>query len=77
LSPGQPPKEIEDLKVVQASEPWSEYTLEDGTLIRAKIVLVGIGRVVGELDEAGNQRYAMKATLIVHPEPAQKGEGAK
>ena len=68
LVPGQAPKEITNVEITSAKEPWAEYELSDGTRVKAKLVIVEIGRVEGEFDEAGNPRYAVKATLIMHPE---------
>lgn len=68
LVPGQPPKEMTEVKIVSASEPWSEYELTDGTRMKVKIVVVGFDRVEGEYDPVGNPRYAMKASIVLHTE---------
>ncbi len=46
------------LKVVLASEPWCEYTLEDGTVVRARLLLSGIRRVVDQFNSQGDPVFA-------------------
>lgn len=68
LIPGQPAREISEVKIASAVEPWCEYVLEDGTRMKLKMVVVGFDRVEGEYDPGGNPRYSMKASLVVHAE---------
>lgn len=68
LVPGQHPREITEVRILSAVEPWCEYVLDDGTKMKVKMVVVGFDRVEGEYDPTGNPRYAMKASLVVHAE---------
>ena len=54
-----------DIGINESSEKWSEFTLEDGTILRAKIVLLGAGRIDGEWDQEGNPVYVIKSHQVV------------
>ncbi len=56
---------VQGLSVKKASEPWTEYLLEDGTTLRLRIVLLDVGRAVDTFDEAENPIYQFKHTMIV------------
>jgi hypothetical protein len=55
------PKEVD---VLEAREAWSEYRLEDGTILRVKPIMIAISRVEGEHTADGDPVYNMKSTLI-------------
>lgn len=46
-------------------EEWSEYDLEDGTTIRAKLVVTEILRLQGEYDPENNPMYLVKSANMV------------
>ncbi len=48
----------------ESNERWSEYTLEDGTIIRAKLNVVSFMRLEGQFDQDGNPLYGMKGAPI-------------
>ena len=50
--------------VNQSSERWNEYLLEDGTLLKMKLVLKKVLRVDGEFDTEGNPVYIMQSTNV-------------
>jgi|WetSurMetagenome_2_1015567.scaffolds.fasta_scaffold52319_5 nitrite reductase/ring-hydroxylating ferredoxin subunit len=54
--------EIMDIK--QTKEDWSEYTLENGTVIKIKQVVVQIIKL-DETDEQGNPSYVTQTQPIV------------
>jgi hypothetical protein len=72
-------REVEavEIDVDSASERWSEYILQDGTVIRAKLNLISIWRVEGEYDPQGMPVYQINATpamgLVSAPEHLKKG----
>lgn len=58
-----------EVPVETANEKWSEYTLADGTIVRAKINLINIVRVENEYDPQGIPLYqvnAQPALAFVH-----------
>ncbi len=50
--------------VNQSSERWNEYLMEDGTLLKMKLVLKKVLRVDGEFDAEGNPVYIMQSTNV-------------
>ena len=48
----------------QASERWNEYLLEDGTILKMKLILKKVLRVDGEYDGEGNPVYVMQSTNV-------------
>jgi hypothetical protein len=67
-----------EVPVDSSNEKWSEFKLEDGTLIRAKVNMVSAIRVDGEYDPAGNPLYALNMApaiaIIETPEHLRKKE---
>jgi hypothetical protein len=47
-------------------EAWNVYRLEDGTEIRARIILVGVVRKEGEYHENGAPAYEIQAQQLTH-----------
>lgn len=56
--------EAAPVEVNQASERWNEYILEDGTLLKMKLVLKKVLRVDNEYDAEGNPVYVMQSTNV-------------
>ena len=42
------------LAIRESSEQWSEYHLEDGTVVRMKVVAAEVLRAPGQFDAEGN-----------------------
>ncbi len=65
-----------DVPILESSERWSEFTLEDGTVFRVKLSLASALRIPGQWDEEGNPMYALKTqpsmVLVSTPERLQK-----
>ncbi len=53
-----------DVPIMVSNERWSEYELEDGTTIRAKVNAIGFVRIEGQYDQDGNPLYAMMAQNV-------------
>lgn len=51
--------------VNSSSEHWNEYLLEDGTVIKMKLVVTDVVRVDDEFDGEGNPVYVVKSTNVV------------
>ena len=58
-------KEGELIEVVKADEPWTQYDLSDGSVLRVRIVLSEIVRIDNEYDADGNPSYYFKASPVL------------
>lgn len=70
--------QAEELTFRSPGENWTEYLIEDGTLIKIKPVATEVLRVEGEFDPSGNPVYIMNAQQIVvvsAPEELKRQEG--
>jgi len=52
-------------------EHWNEYLLDDGTVIRVKVVTTEIVRVDGQWDKQGNPWYLVETTNVVKVSAAE------
>ncbi len=57
--------EASTIDVNQASERWNEYILDDGTVVKIKLVLKKVARADGEYDAEGNPVYLIQTTNVV------------
>jgi len=83
--PNSPPKDGSEVPVRESTERWTEATLEDGTVIRLKVTVVGAVRIDDEYDPDGNPAYALKMNPVIttvssepryrRPQPATPGSG--
>jgi hypothetical protein len=51
-----------EVPVEESTEKWSEYRLEDGTVLRAKLTIISAVRVEGQYDPQGNPVYTLNMT---------------
>jgi hypothetical protein len=56
--------EATPVDVNQSSEKWNEYLLEDGTVLKMKLILKKVMRVDNEYDGEGNPIYVMQSTNV-------------
>lgn len=56
--------EATPVEVNQSSEKWNEYLLEDGTVLKMKLILKKVLRVDDEFDAEGNPVYVMQSTNV-------------
>ncbi len=49
-----------DVAIRESTERWTELTLEDGSVLRVKPMVVGAIRIDGQWDPEGNPVYALK-----------------
>jgi hypothetical protein len=65
-----------EVEVDHSSERWSEFTLSDGTILRAKMTLLTSVRVDGHFDPLGNPFYSTSfapvMTIVSVPEQLRK-----
>jgi hypothetical protein len=48
-----------------AGENWNEYLVEDGTIVRVKLVVTEILRVDGQYDNDRNPQYVVRSQNII------------
>lgn len=56
------PKESVDIE--SSKDGWSEYSLADGTVIRAKAVLLDVKKMAGQYNADGEPVYELQVTLV-------------
>lgn len=56
------PKEPVD--IVSSKEGWSEFTLADGTVLRAKAVVLDVRKLVDQYNQDGEPIYEMQLTMV-------------
>jgi hypothetical protein len=73
---GYDPKgKMEPVDVAVSKEGWSEYSLADGSQIRAKALLIDVKHAVGQHNVDGEPIYVMNFTVITQvkaPETLKK-----
>jgi hypothetical protein len=57
------------IRVIQSDEPWSEYSLEDGTKLRMKQTIINVVKM-DDKDDNGEPMYSIQSqqTLSVIPQ---------
>ena|SRR5208337_5492653 len=55
----------------EAQEGVSTYTLEDGTIVTLRVVLVQLAKLIGEYDQDGNAVYLTKSTTVQGTSPLE------
>jgi hypothetical protein len=55
---------MEQRDIVSSKDGWSEYTLNDGSVIRLKSVLVDVKRAIDQYGPDGNPIYVLQTTFI-------------
>lgn len=50
--------------VNQSNEKWNEYLLEDGTVLKMKLILKKVLKIDGQYDPEGNPVYVMQSTNV-------------
>jgi len=59
---------LERVDVVNSSEHWNEYLLEDGNILRLKLTLIKVRMDPSKVDEEGLPNYATKTTQLMDVE---------
>lgn len=59
-------KEGELVEVTDSKEPWTEYHLADGSLLRFKAIVSEVWRITGEFDAEGNPVYTLKTQQVMN-----------
>lgn len=54
------------VEVKKTSEPWTEYELEDGSVLKLRSVLLDCTRVENEYDPEGNPIYLLRVNGVLN-----------
>jgi hypothetical protein len=54
-----------EVQVDESTERWSEFKLQDGTILRVKATVLSAVRVDGEYDPAGNPIYVTNISPVI------------
>ncbi len=60
-------------------EHWNEYIVDDGSLLRVKLVATEVIRLDGQYDQEGNPVYILNSTnvlVVAAPDELKRGEGS-
>ncbi len=57
--------EATPIEINQAGEQWNQYLLDDGTMIRMKLVATKVLRVDNKYDKEGNPVYFVQSTNVI------------
>jgi hypothetical protein len=65
----------QQIEVTEATRPWTDFLLEDGSRLRVNVVIDAVHRLEGEYDQRGNPIYYVNARTIsstLSPETLRK-----
>ena len=54
----------ENVDIISSKDGWSEYTLQDGSVIRAKAVVLDAKKMVDQFNADGEPIYIVQMTMI-------------
>lgn len=54
------------------NEDWNEYQVNDGTIIRLKVVVTNIAKIADKFDQEGNPIYVVKSSNVLSVSPPEK-----
>ena len=66
IPPFNPSVRTESRQIKKSVEQWSEYTLDDGSTIRVRPVLVDVERAKNKFSADGNPLYFLKTAVIIN-----------
>jgi hypothetical protein len=64
LPSGEKAEAIE-VQVDESTERWSEFQLQDGTVIRVKATILSAARMEGQYDQLGNPMYQINVAPVI------------
>lgn len=65
-----------DMDFKSLKEDWNEYQINDGTIIRMKVVVTNVAKIPDRYDPEGNPIYLLKSSNVLSvsaPEKLKKG----
>lgn len=55
---------MEPVDIVSSRDGWSEFTLQDGSIIRAKAAVLDVKRAIGQFNPEGDPVYVLQLTMV-------------
>lgn len=71
---GQGPVDADRMEFKALDEPWAQYRLEDGTVVKLKLVVSDVYKLQQSDALTGLPQLVVKSTNIMSVEPARKKE---
>jgi hypothetical protein len=65
LLPSGEKAEAVEVQVEESTERWSDFQLQDGTMLRAKATILSAARVEGQYDQLGNPMYQINIAPVI------------
>jgi hypothetical protein len=57
--------EATPVDISQASESWNQYILDDGSMVKMKLVATKVLRLDNKYDNEGNPLYVVQSTNVI------------
>ena len=57
--------DAEQIEITQSSENWNQYLLEDGSVLKIKLVATKVVRLKDQYDPSGNPVYFLQSNTII------------
>ena len=57
--------EATPIEISQSGEQWNQYLLDDGTMIKMKLVATKVLRIDNKYDKEGNPVYFVQSTNVI------------
>lgn len=73
--PGLGQTEVTEVGFRASGEHWNEYLVDDGTVLRVKLVATEVLRIDGQFDEEGNPAYIVKSTNVMNVSASDEKRG--
>jgi len=54
----------EPVDIVSSKDGWSEFTLADGTVLRAKATVLDVKKLIGQYNAEGEPIYMLQLTMV-------------
>jgi hypothetical protein len=69
LALGYDPKgKMEQRSIVRSKDGWSEYELDDGTVLKTRTAIIDVKRAVGQYSANGDPLYIIQAAQLTNTE---------
>jgi hypothetical protein len=64
--------EVKQIEYSAISEPWAQYHLEGGKIVRVKVVLMKVFEVEGKTNDDGTQAYYFQTQALMAVDQSEK-----
>src|SRR5271166_6304462 len=54
----------EPVDIISSKDGWSEFTLADGTVVRAKAAVLDVKKMIGQYNADGEPIYVLQMTMV-------------